>query len=483
MLSELVFALPYLFMVALALGLALAGLLQYRLAGRITPEARVVAVVLIVGAGALLSVALTSRTLNEAHIESGELIVTYDDFAKGFAASRWLSLFLIGVSLIEVARGWIRARAAESPDPARPVLWALLAYYFGTLLVQAVASDNPGFSHRALYVPAVLLAMYYQRPHTLAPILTAAKWAILAVTVGSLIGIVVRPDFVMHRPEPGWIPGVDWRLFGLTPHANTLGPIALLAILLELQSPSRWRLVRWLHLLPAAAVFVLAQSKTAWAAAPLILAVVYVPLALQPSANAAGRERSFNRAAWTLVGFIAILVLLCAAFVAFDALDVIQRKTDLATLTGRTQIWDITLRAWRDNILFGYGPEVWGLDRRLQLNMFHVGHAHNQVVQTLGEAGLVGLMLLLVYLITLFHAALHRFVASRGIVLMLLLLMLVRCVTEAPLRVEGLLSWATFLHVLVLVLACHYLREPVREGPRTFAVRARPASGYRRSLV
>jgi O-antigen ligase len=473
--AELIFALPYLVMVAVALGVMLAGLLQYRLAARIPPEMRIVGVVLVIGVGALLSVALTSRTLNEAQIETGDLIVTYEDYAKGFAASRWLSLLLIGASLVEVVRGVIRARTATSTDPAKPLLIALLAYYFGTLLVQAAASDNPGFSYRALYVPAVLLAMYYQRPRSLATILAAAKWIILALTVGSLVGIVVRPDFVIHRPEPGWIPGVDWRLFGLTPHANTLGPIALLAILVELHSPSRSRWLHWLHILSASAVLVLAQSKTAWAAAPVILAVVHVPLALQPSSSAAGRARSFARAAWTLIGFIAILVLLCSTFVAFDALEFIQRKSDLATLTGRTQIWDITLQAWKDNMLFGYGPEIWGEERRLRFNMFHVGHAHNQVVQTLGEAGLVGLALLLLYLGTLFHAALRRFVASRGIVLMLLLLMLVRCITEAPLRVEGLLSWATFLHVLLLVCACHHLRAPAAHAATTPALR--PSGG------
>ena len=69
------------------------------------------------------------------------------------------------------------------------------------------------------------------------------------------------------------------------------------------------------------------------------------------------------------------------------------------------------------------------------------------------------------YFGTLFHAAMRCFVASRGIVLMLLVLMLVRCVTEAPMSREGLLSWDTFLHVILFATACHYLRASGSTAP------------------
>ncbi|MBC7938141.1 MAG: O-antigen ligase family protein, partial [Chitinophagaceae bacterium] len=453
-------SLPYALMVAFAFGLAVAGFLQYRLVGRVTPEARLVAVVLTVGLGALLSVALTSRTLDEARIAAGEVITTYSDYASGFAASRWISLLLIAGAVIEIARGWVGARTTSVPDPALPMMIGLIAYYFGTILIQACVSDDTGFSLRSLYVPILLLAVYYQRPRRLEHILSAAKWALLVVTTGSLAAIVLRPDFAMHRPDVGGIPGLDWRLYGLTPHANTLGPIALLAIVLELHTPSRRWPVRWLHLGTAAAAFILAQSKTAWAAAPAMAVAIYLPLTLRQSLDAAGAARRFDRTIWLLLGSIAIVVLGVAAAVGFDTLEFVRRRDDLATLTGRTHIWEITLEAWRENILFGYGPEIWGADRQIRFRMFHVGHAHNQIVQTLGEAGLVGLLLLLGYLGTLFHAALRQFFPSRGLVLMLMLLVLVRCVTEAPLRAEGLLSWATFLHVLLLVAACHAVREP-----------------------
>ena len=453
----LVTAIPVILAIALALGLAVGCVLQYRLAAGVRPELRLVVVLLIVGLGALLSVALTARELDDAKATG---TVTYDDVAGGFAASRWFSLFLVLASLIEVGRGWAEGRLRSAPDPARPLLWTMLAYYFGTALVQAVASDVPDFFLRSVYVPVVLAAVCCQRPGDLAPVFGAARLVILALMIASLGGIWLKPDFVIHRPEPGLIPGIDWRLYGLTPHANAIGPIALLGLLVELHSPARWRALRWLTLLSCAAVLVLAQSKTTWIAMPLMLLFVWLPLTLARAAAGADAVGRFRRSVLTLSGLIAVMVAMAAAAAVFDVVGYVERHSDLVTLTGRTQIWDITLQAWRDNVLFGYGPEIWGVDRQREFHMSYVGHAHNQVVQTLGEAGLVGLVLLLLYLATLVATALRQFVASRGIVLLLFMLMLVRCVTEAPMRSEGVLSWSTFLHALLMVMACHYARLP-----------------------
>ena len=451
--------LPAAIFVLIGVAVALLALLQYRLAGRVSAQGRVAAALLVIGLGALLSVALTTRSLNFSSLVDSK-VVLYDDYASGFAASRWLSLFLLGAATVEIFRGGVRARAASKADPAWPLLAALLSFYIGSLLIQGFLSEHVGFSHKELYVPILLLAAYCQPVRDLRLVLGAAKLAVAALLLGSLIGIAVSPDFVLHRPEPGVIPGIDWRLFGLTAHANTLGPVALLGMLLELYSPSRRKWMRRLNLGSGAAVFVLAQSRTAWVAGLLIMIFVWVPLSIGPGRSPRGDLHGFNRTVWTLIGCMALLIAVVAGTAALGGTEYLQRKTDLGTLNGRFQIWDITLQAWRDNVLFGYGPEIWGAERRMRFNMFHVGQAHNQFVQTLGEAGLVGLVLLTIYLLTLLHAAWRRFVVSRGLILALLVLLLARSVTEAPMRSEGLLSWSTFLHVLLLLVACHYMRQP-----------------------
>ena len=456
--QTLAVAFPSTVLVAAAFALALAGLLQYRLVARTSPQLRVAAALFVIGFGALLSVALTQRSLDES--STGQRgILFYEDFASGFTASRWISLILLGAALIEIIRGFLRKRLASVPDPAWPLLASMLIFYLGTLLVLGTLSEHVGFSYQELYLPIVLLAVYYQPVRDLRLILGAAKLVVLALTLGSLLGIAVRPDFVMHRPDSGIIPGVEWRLFGLTTHANTLGPVALLGVLLELYSPSKRKWLGRLGVAAALAALVLAQSRTAWVAALLIAVFIYVPLALVPKRGFAEEKRGFSHAVWTLTGCILLLIALVVGFTALENSRNLELQADLGSLNGRVVIWDITIDAWRENILFGYGPKLWGFERQIRFNMFHVGHAHNQFLQTLGEAGVVGMVLLTTQLLTLFYAACHQFVATRGFVFSLLILLLTRCVTEAPLRSEGLLSWATFVHVVLMAAACHHMRQ------------------------
>ena len=487
--------------VALAMAVVLLGLLQYRLAAWVSAENRAAVAILVVGVGALLSVALTARNLNEDSPAAAGLVL-YEDFASGFAASRWLSLLLLGTALVETLRGFLRARLSHESDPAWPVLLAMLMFFFGTLAVQAFLSEHVSFALHDLYVPVLLLAVYQQHVHDMRRILSAAKLATLALILGSLIGIAVQPDFVLHRPAPGIIPGIDWRLFGLTSHANTLGPIALLGVLLELYAPSRWRSLRWAHLASCVAALVLAQSRTAWGAALLMAIVVWLPLRLAPARGAGngagqgtahGTAQIFARAVWTVVGGLVLLIVAACVFAVSGTVDDLHQHTDLGTLNGRFAIWAITLQAWQENVMFGYGAEVWGTARRLRFNLFHVGQAHNQLLQTLGEAGIAGLLLLAIYLLVLVQAARRGFRSSRGFGMALLLLLLARCVTESPMRAEGLLSWATFLHVLLLLVLCHHLRgaiEAVQPSPawRRRAVaaasaRAVPNAGAPRASV
>ncbi len=455
--AQVYFAMPYVLAFLLALAIPIGAALQYRLTRSVSPELRVNTLFVVIAAGALLTVALTPRILDERALETaGKQLMT--DFDDGFAASRFLNMFLVGAGFVEMLRGWIDSRAAPIADPARPILVGLLAFYFGTIVVQALGSAHPDFSYKSLYLPIILLAVYYQRITNIDLVVQVAKLAIFSLMAASLAGMVIKPDFVIHRPEKGLIPGVDFRLFGLTPHANALGPVALIGLMLELHSPSTVRAMRVAQLLAAAAVFVLAQSKTAWVAAMVIVILVALPVGFIPDREPAKRERNFGRAVFTALACIGLMIVVSVGLVTFDVFGYVEQNAQVDTLSGRKQIWDITLQAWHESLLFGYGREIWGMERMLKFRLFHVGQAHNQFIQTLGEAGLMGLFFLLVYLLTLLQSALRQFVASRGITLALLIVVLARCVTEAPLRLDSILSWPTFTLVLLLVLVCHFQR-------------------------
>ena len=463
-------AMPYVLAILLAVAISLCGTLHYRAGRLFSPDMRLIVFLTVIATGALMTVALVPRTLNEHDAAAtGQQLVS--EFGSGFTASRYLSIFLVGAGFIEMVRGWIHSRAGAAPDPARPILLALVAFYIGTIAIQALGSEHRDFSYKSFYVPVVLLAVYYQRPRNIRLVVEVAKLCILALMITSLAYIFIAPDFVLHRPDKGFIPGVDFRLFGLTPHANALGPVALIGIMLELHTPSAFRTVRAAQLLLATAVLALAQSKTAWVAAAMVVIFVVIPLAMIPNGDPSRRKGQFRRSVFTLVACIGSVIAVCAGFAAVDIFDYLERTASVDTLSGRTEIWNITLQAWHENLLFGYGREIWGIERMTKFHMLHVGQAHNQFVQTLGEAGLAGLVLLLAYLLILLRVSLRQFLASGGITFALLVVVLSRCVTESPLRLDSVLSWPTFTLVVLIMLACHFMRAE------------QPMSGRRRLLV
>lgn len=479
--AEVYYAMPYVLAVLLAIGIPVGATLQYRLARSVSADTRIIALLVIVAFGAMITVALTPRTLNEREIAlAGRRLAT--DLADGFSASRYINLLLVGAGAVELLRGWLQSRTAITHDPAKPILWGLLSFYVGTILVQALGSAHPDFSYKSLYMPIVLLAAYYQRIEHPMRVIAVAKLCVFALMATSLAGMVIKPDFVLHRPEPGVIPGVDFRLFGLTTHANTLGPIALVGLILELHSPTRFRPMRVAQLLAASAVLVLAQSKTSWIAGVMALVLVATPLGFAPGATPKESEASFGRAVLTLWLCIGAMVMIAIGLVLVDVSSYLERTAQVDTLTGRTRIWELTLQGWRESVMFGYGREIWGPERMAKFGLFHVGQAHNQFIQTLGEAGLVGLLLLATYLLAVFYASVQQFFASRGLVLCLLILVLARCVTEAPLSTDGVQTWSNFTNVLLIVFSCHFLRAGAAMSKvqrPTLADRAPPVGGFR----
>jgi O-antigen ligase len=226
-------------------------------------------------------------------------------------------------------------------------------------------------------------------------------------------------------------------------------------MLLEIHVPSRrtvWRLAAFgLGLV----VLLLAQSKTAWAAA-LMLAPLLGWYRVGRSANG-GMNIGFA------LGLIAALLGLTLGVAAIDPellltkLADSQIGSDLSTLTGRLQIWAAAVRAWQDNPLFGFGPLAWGPYHRATIGLPNAFSAHNQFFQSLSVAGSLGLVTVVVYLSVLGALAWNRSAATRGMSLALFLFILARCITEAPLSASTLFNGDVITQLILFRL----LLEPV----------------------
>ncbi|MBA4262153.1 MAG: hypothetical protein C0443_09110 [Comamonadaceae bacterium] len=342
---------------------------------------------------------------------------------------------------------------------------AFLAVGLGVLFLAMVSSatlgEKPAFVHNSYY--AVLLMGSLLVLPRLAPeqVAVHAKRVLTVIMIGSLVLGALYTSRFAQTNYAGMIPGFNFRLHGLAPHANSIAPLALLYLLLATWVPGRqpWHAI---GLVAAGLVFLLAQSKTVWGAAVLIVCTLAIYRLHQQFID----EMRHARLGWaTLVTFgVGFAFVLAVFWLLSDAasglFETVQQDKGVTTLTGRTDIWRTTIETWERNPVFGYGPTLWSLEFRLQHGAaLAAWHAHNQYLQALGESGLLGLGAVLLYTGALVYYGFKFAARTKGISLALLLLLLVRTISEIPLRLNVLLDTTFFVHLVVFAIFLMLSRE------------------------
>ncbi|MFB9991216.1 O-antigen ligase family protein [Deinococcus oregonensis] len=346
--------------------------------------------------------------------------------------------------------------------------WAGLLVYGLSLIAAGFLGTQAGYGEISIY--PVLLAMSGAIATAYIPrlrLLRLIRGTLIALCMGSLIYWGVLPEWATSNPDAlTGSPtaqayqyssiGLNVRLHGLQPHGNGLGYIAATVLLLSLYAPLRFGRWDWLWQLSALACLVLSQSKTMWLATALGVGVYAL--------SQVGQLPPIKRGLSQLVLTAAILAGLFAVTVAAPQLD----EADL-TLTGRTNVWAVTLKEFQTNPVAGYGPALWGEEyRNAQGSGFAwVGQAHNQIVQTVGQSGAIGAAGLAFALLSLIGMAWRSRTMTSGASLALLTLLIVRGVSETPLRF-GLDTGA-------LVVLAVYLLATATSDNQTFLSPRSPA--------
>lgn len=428
----------------------------------------------------LLGIAIGSLMSNRVLTHAFENIDSVASFGRpgGSNVQRLLTLAVMALSAaIVLGAMFRRRRAAGQPALAAPggqgLMLAFAALALTHTVVNAAFGTVPGFEHNTVYALLLFAAVFAARSQPLAPFVSALKVGLLCFLAAGLLAAVVLPDIAVQRNYLGsWIPGLKVRLWGLGSNANSIGPLALLYFVLEwLQpTPQRWR--RWSAVAVAGAVLLLAQSKTAWVAGFALALVLLVH-------RYARAPRGGLRLGFVIVALLSVAALVGALWAVSDILLVRLGSgrigSDVATLTGRLQIWQVAIDTWLANPWFGYGPDVWGPVHRFRIGMPSAFSAHNQFLDSLSRAGLFGFVALLAYLVLLSAAAWRAARVTRGVSLALLVFLLARCITETPLAPATLLSAEIVTHLLLFRLA---LAAPsrtgvaARDGARTPPLRA-----------
>jgi O-antigen ligase len=119
-------------------------------------------------------------------------------------------------------------------------------------------------------------------------------------------------------------------------------------------------------------------------------------------------------------------------------------SSDISSLHGRTGAWEFALTEFRRNPLFGYGPSIFSPEYRRDVirdpSLTWLGQAHNQVLQTMGDSGLIGLAGFVTFATVILVVGKRLAHHSAGLTLVLPIMILIRCVTESPLGALGAIS-------------------------------------------
>lgn len=342
------------------------------------------------------------------------------------------SLFSVAVSVLLAATACVTNLTSRGPRlPGVPRAARLLLAAAGvatvSMLLAPVRPDGgllvPFATFAAQASTAVAIVLSYK---SIADRGRAFSLAIQAFALG--VGVTVAA-LVANGALQGGRFGIEEVV-----HPNIVGGLCGLGTVMLL---GYWKRIGTWWLVPIVGLLVFALflsfSKTA------LLATVAACLVW--SVLATPRRRMWRSAALCTA---ALAVVLLAGDRFLDYLSSYFQSTwGAATLSGRTQLWESTIRVWSERPVIGYGyrlfPDVIAaLAPEIRWEVRSVAHAHNAALTTLLEMGLLGLLVLLAWVVStgrdLFRL-LRRGVLSADVTVpaMLLTFMVVRSLMEGDL--------------------------------------------------
>jgi O-antigen ligase len=309
------------------------------------------------------------------------------------------------------------------------------------VIISSIVSPNGGFRNELFFFPIFIFTVYLSPRQNSDKLLKIIQFIVLLFIYGSIIAFLGNPSWAGSEYFDSWI-GLNYRLSGLTSHPNGLGYLSVVSIMINVVMKKNNKL-HTLHFIASLFTLILSQSKTAWLA---LLVWVFYFLVIR---NFHGKKN------FTKLSIISILIVI---FISIPLIIKYQSllsflPEEIASLTGRSDIWKISIEEWSRNPIIGFGPNLWDLDYRLQLGPQYLwaGQAHNQIIQTLGESGLIGLITLLVYLYVIYLTISKGLPRKTTLVSSLTILLFIRLITETPLRNISL-DLSFLIHAIFFVL-------------------------------
>lgn len=345
---------------------------------KVQSKTLVVAAVLVFLVASLLPEAFTDRY-------GATAFASRTPVAPALAAlSRVINLMVVAITAFLLLRNYTTRSESIGREPALSQLPVWLPYIVAWVL-GVILGTYPGTTGYSLISLLIVLgvAMVRADPSSVPFTVSLTAWTFRTIIIGSLLVGVLWPDraFAPFEVWPGgWREGED-RLQGLLPHPNTLAWVAALAAAFEVFGPRKAprgpsALASLFFLGAALLVLFLTGSRTA----ALSLFAGGLSVALY-----AGIRKSdlFKYGAITL-GF---------PLFALGMLGIVTAGFTFESFNGRMETWEIAWLQFTDNVIAGTGPGAY-----LYEDKSIAGYAHNQILQTLSELGIFGLLALILHM-------------------------------------------------------------------------------------
>ena len=415
---------------------------------------------LIVLAATGLGAVMSGRDITSAEFD------TMSTIGADTGAMTWMLRFATAAVLgICVARLISVSQGHEARVRTGFGLYAgLLLFYITNIVINNLLGTKPVFDQRTIYPVVVFTAVYFSRNRDQGYLIDGAKLGLLLFLLGSCAIAVLMPSIAVQADYDGVLKALNIRLWGLGSNPNSIGPLALLYMLLLAHRPYRHRLLQWLGMGLSLLVLLLAQSKTAWLATALVFGILWwgrlKARPTRPNANGYPMRRFAGPLLISDIGFAAMIGTIVAEEYSSYLMSLANQE-QVTTLTGRTAIWDVAIKTWEGNPIFGYGSSMWDPAFREAIGMNFAFHAHNQFLQALSVAGIVGMIGLLVYLFLLARYSYQANRATRGLSMALFSMIFLRFFTEAPLDMTSIFSGEFVTHLLLFALILTKGRQSV----------------------
>lgn len=370
-----------------------------------------------------------------------------------------LTSVVLGVSVIDQAIRFFK----ENPRIEASRILCLVAFVFywvTNVAVPAVFSPHPEpFQIQWIYPLALVFGMLCMHQSNGVKAIETCRNAIIVFCLVSVIFIAIQPAKVLDTAyTQGYLPGVP-RFAGLAPHAITMGICASVALWCLLAYPlQNSKLNKFVWVLCGVTLF-LTQAKAVWFSFLLGTPAILIHRYGWPRLSVAGIAGTRVISALVPLAMIAGLVMALGYLLFGTGIDRLndfagsKEGAQLMSFTGRDRIWAVAVQEWKASPIFGYGLSLFDFDYRKQINMPQAIGAHSQFYDTLGRSGLVGMLGLVTYYITMAILAFKYSKATRGLSVALFVAILVRSISEVPITPNALGIFSTPYYLLTAVIA------------------------------